>query len=81
LAFHGADSEKVRRLKRSRTARRELLGWLEEQGLLGIERLAPDDDHLVAACACALGAWKWWKGESAWSFPAMPPTHPFPVAC
>lgn len=81
FAFHGADSAKVRQLKSSQAARGELLLWVADQGLTGLERLPDDNDHLVAACACALGAWKWWRGESVWSYPAAPPEHPFPVAC
>lgn len=79
--LRGAPVEIVRALKSTAAARQQLLRWLEGEGLEGI---ADDDDrgdHVVAACAAALAAWKWSLGNSAWVHPADPPWHPHDMAC
>lgn len=81
MVLRGAAVEQVRQLKSSSTARTVLLGWLDKQGLQGAAGLQDASDHLVAACACALGAWAWQRGRPAWLHPAQPPAHPFPFAC
>lgn len=66
--FSGSPSGKMR------------LEWLQTQGLEEITGIAEPSDHYVAACAAALGAWKWALGESKWLYPADPPLHPFDYA-
>lgn len=81
LALRGANVPDVRSFKVDPGALQRLLGWLFRQGinLSGVQKEA--GDHHVAACAAALAAWKWDKGESAWRHPADPPHHPFDLAC
>jgi predicted nuclease with RNAse H fold len=81
LVLRGANAADVQELKRSREARERLLSWLETQGLLGASRLDSSNDHLVAACAGALAAWRWARAGTAWVRRASPPVHPFDFAC
>jgi predicted nuclease with RNAse H fold len=81
LVLRGAKPADVRELTRSATARRDLLSWIEAQGLRGAGALDPSNDHLVAACAAALAAWGWSQGQSAWVSRASPPEHPYDFAC
>lgn len=81
LALRGAPVADVRAFKQEVAARRRLLRWLERQGLGGAAGLDPSSDHLVAACGCALAAWKWATGEPAWVHAAEQPLHPFDFAC
>ncbi|MFN8589000.1 MAG: DUF429 domain-containing protein [Candidatus Eisenbacteria bacterium] len=76
LALRGAPIADVRDLKRSAPARARLLAWLERAGVDGAAALPADSDHLVAACAAALAAWRWSAGEPAWCLRADPPAHP-----
>ncbi len=80
LAVRGAPIADVLELKRDGAARGRLLGWLEAQGLPGARHLPDDSDHLVAAAAAALAAWKWARGEPAWCWAANPPFHPYDFA-
>lgn len=81
LALRGCPVADIRRMKRDPRARQRILQWLEHQGLLRIGRLEATTDHDVAACAAALGAWKWAGGDPVWIEPATPPAHPFDYAC
>jgi predicted nuclease with RNAse H fold len=81
LALHGAPIDAVRLLKKSTAAQENLLAWLSKQGIDGLTALEAVNDHLVAACAAAFGAWQWDNGSSAWLYSAEPPLHPFPFAC
>lgn len=81
LVLRGANATDVRELKRSREARKRLLSWLELQGLRGASRLDASNDHLVAACACALATWGWFKETTAWVWRSTPPVHPYDFAC
>jgi predicted nuclease with RNAse H fold len=80
MALRGAPLRHVINLKKSTISRQELLKWLEQKGLLGIAKDEPDD-HYIAACSCALAAWKWYQEDSVWLEPAQPPWHPFDYAC
>jgi len=62
-------------------ARHQLLAWLGDQGMLGIQPPAPCTSHFVASCAAALAAWKWAHGQSVWVAEAEFPHHPFAFAC
>ena len=79
--LRGAPAGIVRALKSSAAARRQLLRWLEGEGLEGIGGGPDPGDHFVAACAAALAAWKWSLGAPAWIHPADPPWHPYDMAC
>jgi predicted nuclease with RNAse H fold len=81
MALRGADVNLVRELKRDANAGRELLTWLEAQGLGGVNKMVTVNAHTVAACAAALAAWKWSLAAPAWIEPAAPPFHPFDFAC
>ncbi len=81
LVFHGAPVDQVRILKKSLIAQTNLLAWLATQGMEGVNKIVPVNDHLVAACAAAFGAWQWQRDASVWSYAAEPPLHPFPFAC
>lgn len=81
LALRGAPRAAVRTFKHQSHSRRELLRWLEEQGLRGVAQQRAPSDHFVAACAAAFAAWKWQQGQSVWQEPANPPFHPFDYAC
>ena len=81
MVLNGAPVERVRRLKSDAEARKDLLHWLEGQGMTGVTTLANANDHLVASCACALGAWKWYKQEAIWVYAPDPPLHPFALTC
>lgn len=77
LALHGAPIDATCKFKSDMSARYQILNWLEQQGLHEIRNVNDPEDHYVAACAAAFGAWKWKKGESVWIYPAEPPFHPF----
>lgn len=81
LALGGAPVEAVGTLKSEPAARQVLLQWLAGEGLQSICRESNPSDHYVAACACALGAWKWAQGRSSWLWPACPPHHPYDFCC
>ena len=81
MILRGADKNDVSKFKHELTARRNLLVWLEEQGIMGITHAETITDHYVASCAAALGAWQWNRGRSVWRFAAHPPHHPYDFAC
>ena len=54
---------------------------MQAQGLLGIDSINNPSDHIVAACAGVLAAWKWHSGESVWLGTGMKPFHPFEFSC
>jgi predicted nuclease with RNAse H fold len=81
LALRGAPIGDVRSFKRESEARRRLVGWLEAQGLQNLAAVNDAADHLVAACACALAAWKWASGDTVWCRRAVLPLHPYDFAC
>lgn len=81
FALRGAEIDDVRALKKSSEARTRLLGWLKNRGLNGIESTAAESDHMIAACAAALSAWKWSLDDCEWVYRAEPPDHPFDFAC
>ncbi len=80
MALRGASIEDIKAMKSSMDSRVNLLKWIDGQGLKNIPLEKPED-HFVAACACALGVWKWHKNETEWIHPAEPPIHPFDYAC
>ncbi len=81
MFLHGADAQDVRIFKHDSSAKVRLLGWLESKGVKGILHDASIEDHYLAACAAAFGAWQWKQGKSVWKFPADPPHHPYDFAC
>ncbi len=81
MALRGAPLAALRGMKKEAGARRALLAWLEAQGLDGVTGVDDASDHSVAACAAALGAWQWSRGEALWQHPAEPPLHPHDFAC
>ncbi|WP_017942529.1 MULTISPECIES: DUF429 domain-containing protein [unclassified Thioalkalivibrio] len=81
MVLRGASVATLKAMKHEPEARRELLAWLEGQGLHGVCDLDQASDHSVAACAAALAAWQWRQGKPAWIHPAEPPLHPFDFAC
>ncbi|RLK50633.1 putative nuclease with RNAse H fold [Alkalispirillum mobile] len=81
LVLRGAPVDSVRAIKRDAGARQAVLDWLETVGLRGMGELPDQSDHSVAACAAALAAWKWHRGEAVWVYKAEPPLHPYDFAC
>ena len=81
MALRGAPINAVLELKRDIEAQRQLLLWLEAEGLDGVMDIPTWSDHYVAACAAALAAWKWCRNETVWCTPAQPPYHPYDFAC
>jgi predicted nuclease with RNAse H fold len=81
LALHGAPIPAIRAFKQDATAQQQLLGWLEEKGLIGLASINTFSDHSVAAYASALAAWKWACDDAKWLALAKPPFHPFDFAC
>ena len=81
LLLRDAPAEDVKQFKRDPSARAQLCEWLETQGLKRLPAGDSFSDHFVAACAAALGAWKWALGKSVWRFAAHPPEHPYEFAC
>lgn len=81
LVLRGAAVADVRALKKDARARRRLLRWLDQCGLGGAAGLKRPTDHMVAACACALAAWKWAMGDPVWCERAAGPLHPYDFAC
>jgi predicted nuclease with RNAse H fold len=80
LVLRGAPVADIHALKKSAKSRHSLLAWLGDHGLDGLPATATSD-HAVAACAAALAAWQWQRGQSCWTCPADPPVHPFDFAC
>jgi predicted nuclease with RNAse H fold len=63
-------------------ARAHIVMWMEQvMGVRGIPLEAVERTHRVDACAAALAAWKFATGAAVWSYPAMPPQHPYPYSC
>ncbi|MFP4182837.1 DUF429 domain-containing protein [Thiohalospira sp.] len=81
LCLRGAPLAAIRGFATDPIARGELLRWLGEYGVDGLDPTATDSDHDVAACAAALGARDWLAGRTQWRYPARPPWHPFDFAC
>ncbi len=81
MALRKAPIDDLRAFKQREKSRWNLLAWLEQQGLKNIAEIEEPTDHYVAACACALAAWKWAQNTAAWLRPADPPFHPFDYAC
>jgi len=81
IALRGGPIQHALVFKADVNARWGLLNWLEGQGLKGIATIEAPSAHYVAACACALAAWKWSIGQSSWVEVASPPIHPFDFAC
>lgn len=81
MALRGAPLEGLLGMKKEAGARRALLTWLETQGLDGVTGADDASDHAVAACAAALGAWQWSRGDALWRQPAEPPLQPHDFAC
>ena len=67
----------VRTFKRWRDSRAVLGACMESDGLRDVAASVRGSDHVIAACAAALAAWKWEMKESAWLHQAELPTHPF----
>lgn len=81
LALRGAPINAVMQFRHDIDARKQLLLWLEAQGLDDVGDIPVCTDHYVAACAAALAAWKWHHQETVWCMPAQPPHHPYDFAC
>lgn len=81
MILRGAPARDVATFKNDPLARARLLAWLEAQGLEGVSARSVISDHFVAACAAALGAWKWARGAAVWCYPARPPEHPYDFTC
>jgi predicted nuclease with RNAse H fold len=80
LCLRGAPLAAIRGFATDTAARGELLQWLGEYGVDGLDPTATESDHDVAACAAALGARDWFAGRPRWLHPARPPWHPFDFA-
>lgn len=81
MTLGGASVDDVKAIKGDQSARIRMLSWLEGEGLVGASVNPQSSDHTVAAYACALAAWKWVKGNSAWLHKAEVPHHPYDFAC
>ena len=81
FALRGAPIASVQSFRATLECQLDLLNWLEDQGLRGIERPNPCTSHFVAACAAALGAHHWRRKQTVWLAQAEPPFHPFDFAC
>ena len=81
MALRGAPINDVIEFKNNKKSRWNLLEWLEQQGLKNVANVEDPSDHYVAACACALAAWKWYQNKSIWIHPLEQPIHPFDYAC
>jgi predicted nuclease with RNAse H fold len=81
MILRDAPIEAVRTFKSDMVARLTLLGWLEDQGLHGLQPAKDPTDHYIAASAAALATWDWSKNESTWLHLAEPPYHPYDFAC
>jgi predicted nuclease with RNAse H fold len=81
LVLRGAPVQQLLSYKQDEQTRTELLTWLECHGVEGVATIHCPTDHLVAACASALAAWKWATGQLVWVQRADPPLHPFDFAC
>ena len=81
MALRGAPVKSIKKMKTSARAKQTLLQWMDKQSLKGIDLSGSVSDHYVAACAAALAAWKWHRGESVWIFKAEMPFHPYDYVC
>lgn len=81
MVLRGAPTDDVINYKRNEQSRYNLLTWLGQQGLKNIDNVSKPTDHYVAACACALAAWKWYQNKSVWIHRLEQPFHPFDYAC
>lgn len=80
MALGGAPVEAVKTFRRRPDARAALTRWLQKQALKKMPG-GEVSEHVVAAYACALGAWRWRRGESVWIAHADPPHRPYDYAC
>ena len=81
MALRGAPINDLINYKKNEQSRCNLLKWLEQQGLKNIDNVSKPSDHYIAACACALAAWKWHQKKSVWIHRIEQPFHPFDYAC
>jgi len=81
LVLGGAPVNDVKTFKQESVSRKRLAVWLEKEGLAGVTSQIEPSDHFVAACGCALAAWRWATGRSSWLSEADPPHHPYDFAC
>jgi len=81
MVLRAADLNSIKKMKKSKRAKRELLVWLETQGLSGLPNAESVSDHFIAACACVLAVWNWHSGNPKWMEPANLPHHPYDYIC
>ena len=81
FALRGGPVQQILSFRKEKQARYNLLLWLERQGVEGVSTSDDPGSHYVAACSCALAAWKWSLNQSVWIEEAAPPFHPFDFAC
>lgn len=81
MSLRGVPRDAVNTFKHNFDARNTLLTWFGRQGLGGLSHDIDPGDHFLAACACALAAWRWSQKKSVFFFPEKPPFHPYPYVC
>ena len=81
IALRGGPVQHALVYRADGNARREILNWLEGQGLEGVTAIETPSAHYLDACACALAAWKWSVAQPIWVERALQPIHPFDFAC
>jgi predicted nuclease with RNAse H fold len=81
LLLRGVSEEVASGLVESDGARAEAVAAMEEMGLAEVPGEVTGTDHLVCACAAAIGARDAAMGEPAWRAAASRPHHPFEFVC
>ena len=82
LGLRGAPVQVLKRFKKDDgEAMAELRQWLAQGDFRRLPDGFPETDHEVDSAACALAAWEWHEGKSAWLAAAQPPQRPYDFAC
>jgi predicted nuclease with RNAse H fold len=81
LSLRNAPLDDVGLVETSEDSRRAVQGWFDQQGVTSLSFQEGCTSHFVAACAAALAAWRWARGEAVWKRGPEPPFHPYWFVC
>jgi len=81
LALRNAPLHDVGLVAASEVSRNTVQSWFDKHGVTALLLQEGCASHFVAACAAALAAWKWARGEAVWQAEPEIPFHPYWFVC